>query len=346
MQIIKGDILKSKSQALINTVNTVGVMGKGIALLFKEQFEENFKLYQIACKKGEVKVGKMFITETNTLSNPKFIINFPTKEHWKGKSTYEFIRIGLVDLVEQIQKLGITEIAIPPLGCGNGGLDWKIVRPMIEKAMASIPNIAIELYEPTDVMPEKKSIIAKKGLTPARAMILKLLVQYQSLGYAISLLEIQKLAYFLQEAGEDLRLKFQAHYYGPYADNLRKVLEILEDEYIFSEKRIADSRPFEVLELNQDKIDEVEEYILKNCTESQKINLQKVSKQINGFESPFGMELLATTHWVVYKENAQNLEQAQNKIYHWAKNPERKQRLFDTFVIKTALERLNEPCFS
>jgi O-acetyl-ADP-ribose deacetylase (regulator of RNase III) len=144
-----GNLLTANAEALVNSVNTVGIMGKGIALMFKETFPENFKLYEAACKRGDVKVGHMFVTERNLLGGPKWIINFPTKEHWRNPSKMTWIEDGLADLIRVIQDKNIHSIALPPLGSGNGGLDWQEVRSRIESAFANVTNVEIIVYEPT-----------------------------------------------------------------------------------------------------------------------------------------------------------------------------------------------------
>jgi O-acetyl-ADP-ribose deacetylase (regulator of RNase III) len=130
----RGNLLESKAEALVNTVNTVGVMGKGVALMFKSAYPENFKAYEAACRRNEVKVGHMFVTERQAMLGPKWIINFPTKQHWRGKSKMEWIEAGLEDLKRVIAEKNIHSIAIPPLGSGNGGLNWLEVRARIEAA--------------------------------------------------------------------------------------------------------------------------------------------------------------------------------------------------------------------
>lgn len=144
----KGNLLKADAEALVNAVNCVGVMGKGIALQFKEAYPENFSAYAKACRDSEVQPGKMFIVPTKSLSNPKYIINFPTKRHWKGKSKIEDVSAGLEALIADVQKLEIKSIAIPPLGCGLGGLDWSDVRPLIEQAFLKVPSVRVLVFEP------------------------------------------------------------------------------------------------------------------------------------------------------------------------------------------------------
>lgn len=144
-----GDIFESDAEALVNAVNCVGVMGRGIALQFKNKYPENFKAYQQACKQEIVQPGKMFAFETGQLVLPGWIINFPTKRHWRGKSRIEDIESGLIDLVKVIQENNIRSIAIPSLGAGLGGLDWNEVRLRIETALNHIENVRIFVYEPS-----------------------------------------------------------------------------------------------------------------------------------------------------------------------------------------------------
>lgn len=143
-----GDILKADTQAIVNTVNCVGVMGRGLALQFKGAFPANFRLYKTACDRGEVQPGRMLVYDRGALNSPRYIINFPTKRHWKDKSRIEDIKCGLTALEVEIESRGIESIAIPPLGCGLGGLDWAEVRPLIEEAIGSIPGIRAVVFEP------------------------------------------------------------------------------------------------------------------------------------------------------------------------------------------------------
>ncbi len=150
MVITSGDLLKVEADAIVNTVNCVGVMGKGIALQFKKKWPENFKAYEKACKAGSIRPGSMFVHELGRLAGkPYFIINFPTKDHWRGKSELSFIEDGLKDLVRMVREHGIRSIAIPPLGCGNGGLDWSVVKPLIEQAfLPLIGEVDVLAYAP------------------------------------------------------------------------------------------------------------------------------------------------------------------------------------------------------
>lgn len=195
----QGNLLEADVEALVNTVNTVGVMGKGIALMFKEAFPENFKLYQDACKAHKVEIGRVFPTERrDVIGGPKWIINFPTKQHWRGPSKIEWIERGLADLRHFIEEHSIRSVALPPLGSGNGRLDWQQVRPLILRALGSMPDVTIVVYEPT---PEYQNVAKREGvekLTPARALMMEIIRRYWVLGFECTLLEIHKLAYFLE----------------------------------------------------------------------------------------------------------------------------------------------------
>lgn len=145
-----GDLLREDVEALVNAVNCVGIMGRGIALQFKNAFPENFKAYAAACERNEVQPGRMLVFKTDRLTNPKYIINFPTKRHWREKSRIEDIDAGLVALVSEIRSRKIHSIAIPPLGSGLGGLDWANVRPRIEKSFGALDDIRVVIFESRD----------------------------------------------------------------------------------------------------------------------------------------------------------------------------------------------------
>ncbi|MCH8937244.1 MAG: macro domain-containing protein, partial [Gemmatimonadetes bacterium] len=291
-----GNLLSSDTEALVNTVNCVGFMGKGIALQFKQAYPDNFKAYQRECRAQSVVPGKMFVYETGMMINPKWIINFPTKRHWRDKSRIGDIENGLVALVNEVRQRGITSIAMPPLGCGNGGLDWSVVGPLIETAFASLPDVRVELYAPRGAPDARQMPVrtAAPNMTPARALIVKLLEQYQQLAYRLTLLEVQKLGYFLQEAGEPLRLKYDAGHYGPYATNLNKVLERIEGHFT---RGYGDSqKPDQELELLPGAIAKADRAIEKHRESAAR--LERVAELIHGYETPYGMELLSSVHWV------------------------------------------------
>lgn len=338
MIIIKhGNLLNDEVEAIVNTVNCVGVMGKGIALQFKQAYPEMFIEYQKACHREEVQPGKMHIFETKSLFNPKFIINFPTKRHWKNKSRMEDIESGLLDLINVVKELKLKSIAIPPLGCGNGGLKWSDVRPKIESAFEQLSNVEVHLYEPAgSPKPDQIKISTHRPkLTRARALFLMLMNDYSIPGYKLSLLEIQKLAYFLQTVGEPLRLEFEKGKFGPYADNLNHVLERLDGHYIrgFGDR----SRDAEIY-LIKDAANQAEKF-LKDDSEAFE-HLEKVRDIIQGYETPYGLELLSTVHWVVNSkpEIKDNIQKIVEEVHSWN---ERKRKIFKEKHIEKAWEHLN-----
>lgn len=338
IEITRGNILEADAEALVNTVNCVGYMGKGIALQFKKAFPKNFAAYERACRAKDIRLGEMFVFETGSMWNPRYIINFPTKRHWLGKSRLEDIEAGLQALVDVVKKLGISSVAVPPLGCGLGGLDWRTVRPMIEKELARLLEVRVLLFEPVGT-PDAKTMpvrTQRPRMTEARALYIMLMREYTELAYRLTLLEIQKLAYFLQEAGEPLRLNYQAHLYGPYAHNLNKVLEILEGHYI---RGYGDTQKPDVeIELLPGAVEKANEF-LKNHEDSL-THLMRVAELIDGFQTPYGMELLSSVHWVTkHIENpARNVDDAIKRIHNWN---ERK-RMFRAEHIRLAWGRLAE----
>jgi O-acetyl-ADP-ribose deacetylase (regulator of RNase III) len=183
----QGNLLDARVDALVNTVNTVGVMGKGIALMFKERYDHNFKLYAAACKAGEVKLGQMFVTETGEFDGPRWIINFPTKDHWKGNSRLEWVDAGLLDLKRVLHERNIRSVAIPPLGAGNGGLDWSTVKARINTALADLGGVEVIVYEPTRQYLNVSKRAGVQKLTPARALLAEAVRRYWVLGMECSL---------------------------------------------------------------------------------------------------------------------------------------------------------------
>ncbi len=313
-ELCRGDILEAKAEALVNTVNTVGVMGKGVALQFKRAFPDNYRAYAKACKRGEVEVGKVFVYDRNTLENPRYIVNFPTKRHWRGRSKIEYVRTGLEDLVRRIRDLDIQSIALPPLGCGNGGLNWDEVRALIEEASDRLPEVKFFVYEPQEAT-EPKSLAAKEPrprLTPARAALLKLFAAYEAWGDHIGRLEAQKIAYFLQNAGMDLKLDFVKSKYGPHAETLNHVLKRLEGYYFKGYGDMSTSSRIRLMPETAEMADS----FLKNHPEVQE-PIERTEQVVAGFESRYGMELLATVHWVASREGAEDFDSALEAVRSW-----------------------------
>lgn len=338
IRLVKGNLLDADAEAIVNTVNTVGIMGKGIALQFRQAYPANYEAYRKACAHKEVQPGKMFVFPTNRTVNPRFIINFPTKRHWKGKSRMEDVESGLVDLVRVVKELGIRSIAVPPLGCGNGGLRWTNVRTRIEDAFKNLPDVEALLYEPAGApAPEKMTVATKRpNMTPGRAALIGLMERFAVPGYHLTLLEIQKLAYFLQVAGEPLRLDFVKGKYGPYAEVLHHALQRIEGHFI---RGYGDRSRFASVRLLPDALDEANAFLKAHPGTLER--LDRVSSLIEGFESPYGMELLATVHWLAQENQMvkNNSDAAVEGVKAWS---EHKKQTFQPEHIKIAWSRLRD----
>jgi O-acetyl-ADP-ribose deacetylase (regulator of RNase III) len=333
-----GNLLQAYVEALVNTVNCVGVMGKGIALQFKQAFPDNFNEYKRACDARQIKLGEVFVIKMGKGVTPAYIINFPTKYHWKGKSRLEDIKSGLQSLVTNVRLLGIESIAVPPLGCGNGGLDWTEVKPLIEKAFAELPNVHILLFEPGSAPEADQMPVATKTpkMSRARALLIRLLERYREAGDASTLLEVQKLLYFLQSAGEPLKLQYSRNQYGPYAEAVNFILQKMNGHFIHG---YSDRNTRSTIYLVPSAI-EPARASLANEVEAQE-HLARVSRLIEGFETPYGMELLATVHWLAHEDHrtAVDVEIAIEQVRNWST---RKAELFKPEHIRKAWERLRD----
>lgn len=332
-----GDILNADAEALVNTVNCVGIMGRGIALQFKNAYPENFKAYAAACRREEVRPGRMFVFETGTLTNPKYIINFPTKRHWRGKSRMEDIEAGLAALVHEVRVREIRSIAIPPLGSGLGGLDWPDVRERIEAALRGFNDVDMIVFEPSGT-PDAKTMARSRDvpkMTTGRAALVKLMYRYLGglMDPFVTLLEVHKLLYFMQEAGERLRLRFVQGVYGPYAENLSHVLTRVEGHFISGYADGGDN-PEKQLELVPGAVEDAERFLRDHVDSLTRF--ARVTDLVEGFETSFGLELLATVHWVVRQLKARTPEEVVASTYAWN---DRKRR-FSPRQIRLALDVL------
>lgn len=320
-----GNLLDSEATALVNTVNTVGVMGKGIALQFKNMFPNNFKSYLNACKNKELKVGQLLVSEDESLlSGEKIIINFPTKTNWRLPSEYEYIEKGLIALIEVIKERDIKSIAIPPLGSGNGGLDWYKVKKLIEKHLSNL-DCEIFVFEPNAKIQEVLNKERVK-LTPARAMLLSVLYELVRNGEFVSEFSSEKVAYFLQRFGakEAFKLEFQPNFYGPYSGKVKHVLYYLNGSYIigYSSK---DKKPFEELGIVPNAETDVITFLDKPENAEYKIIVDKTKKFLNGFYSPFGLELLSTIDFIISEKKVETQEAITKELENWS---DRKKTMF------------------
>lgn len=333
-----GDLLSAETDALVNTVNTVGVMGKGIALQFKKRFPGNFKAYAAACKAEQVQLGRMFVYDSGSMvTKPRWIINFPTKAHWRSRSRLEDVATGLDDLARVIVELGITSIAVPPLGCGHGGLRWSDVEPLIHEKLGGV-DAEVLVYPPEG--PPPASTMAREPTRPTmsvgKAALVTLIDRYSPLALGATPIEVQKLMYFLQEAGQPLRLNYRKHLYGPYADNLRHVLNNVEGHFLEGygdgSGRVLDAAPIEVLD------GAAAEAAAVVATDPElRDRIDRVLALADGFESAYGMELLATVHWAATRAECEDRPCIIRTVRSWNR---RKSRMFTSEHVNAALTQL------
>lgn len=348
IRYVQGNLLESRADAIVNTVNELGVMGKGLALQVREAFPESAAEYVRASRRGDVHVGRMCVTRADGLEEPRWIVHFPTKKHWRDPSRLEWVRDGLDDLVRVVRDLGIRSIAIPPLGCGNGGLEWGRVRDAIERACAPLVHVDVRVYEPDDALasPPKRTGVVE--LTPARALVADAVRRYGELGLDCTHIEVQKLAWFLQRALAELglpdvlRLRFVAQRYGPYSDRLRHLLDALDGSYLHCARRLSEAKPLEPIWFETSMRFAVESYLASDAARAFVPALERVAVRIDGFESPLGLELLATVDWLLEREQcAPNVEALRTGLRAWPDGAgERKLRILDDRLLGLALERL------
>ena len=340
---VTGNLLEAQVQALVNTVNTVGVMGKGIALQFKRAYQAMFKAYAKDAKAGAIHLGKMHVFETGAISGPRFVINFPTKGHWKSPSRLSDIEAGLVDLVRVVKTLGIASIAIPPLGCGNGGLHWSEVYPLIVAALEELPETEAQVFVPTGPPPARAmgTQSQRPKMTILRAALVSIINRYQAQTEEVSILEVQKLMYFLQGAGEPLKLNYAKNQYGPYADNLRHALHAMEGHFLVgygdASRSVYATEPIEVL---AGAVPEAEAFLVGH-PETVARNEWTLGL-LSGFETPYGAELLSTVHWVATHEAASHgadIDDVYRLITQWSSRTE---RMFGTDHVNLAWQRLRD----
>jgi len=347
----QGNLLEAPVDALVNTVNTVGVMGKGIALMFKEAFPENFRAYEQACKRKEIKIGHVFVTENLALEGPHWLINFPSKKHWRQPSKLEWIVEGLKDLRRVIEEKQIASVALPPVGCGNGGLDWREVRPEIERILGSLASVEVVVFEPTLKYQNVAKPTGVAKLSPARALVAEMVRRYWVLGIECTFLEVQKLCWFLERTirqlgiEDPMDLRFVADKYGPYSDRLRHLLNGLDGSYLHCDKRLSDAGPSDTIWFDEERRAYLDLYLKQSEHRPLLEVLDRTAELIDGFESPLGMELLATVDWLIEREHCEpNLPAIRDGLSRWPAGPaaaERKLRLFNDRLLGLALDRVS-----
>lgn len=211
-----GNLLESKQEALVNTVNLEGYMGKGIAYQFKKRFPENNKAYIQACKSNDIGIGKVFPFK----EDGKIIINFPTKDRWREKTKISYIEEGLESLKRLITDKGISSVAIPPLGCGNGGLEWREVKPLIEERLKELKNVAdILIYEPTLIKSKNQPVITLSSFLILACM--------KNLKFKDKE-NIQQAVFILNLVAKNNFFEFGEYKHRPYSRGVEKAREVAE----------------------------------------------------------------------------------------------------------------------
>ncbi|WP_317056412.1 type II toxin-antitoxin system antitoxin DNA ADP-ribosyl glycohydrolase DarG [Roseovarius rhodophyticola] len=333
-----GDMFSEPVEALVNTVNCVGVMGKGVALEFKNRWPANFKAYKKLCDAKGLKPGQIFVFDTQELfpgNGPRFLINLPTKAHWRSKSKLSYVEDGLDALVETVEKFEIKSIALPPLGCGNGGLDWEDVKPLIVSKLEPLTDVEIVVFSPKGAQDEPEHAHASVRMTHARATLLKSLNDLEPFfDGSFDRISLQKLAYFLQALGVDFKLKFSRNLHGPYSETLKKAFIAFENHGLIS-GFMSGERQTHVTNSGC----AVAEEFLSNTVENSDEVVDRLSKLIQGYESPYGLELLSSVHWLAHHEKHYPIEKIIEEMVGWNEN---KRSSFTEQAIRRAYDRLCE----
>ena len=333
-----GDMFSEPVEALVNTVNCVGVMGKGVALEVKKRWPENYRAYKKLCDAQGLRPGKMFVFDTRrlfTADGPRYIINFPTKDHWRGKSKLSFVSEGLDAFVDAIRQHGIKSVALPPLGCGNGGLDWADVRELITAKLSQLDGVKIVVFPPKDAVDEPEYVNAALPMTYGRAVLLKALGDMETyFSGAFDRISLQKIAYFLQMLGVKLNLEFSRDLHGPYSEALRKAYVTLEKNKMISGFATG-NRQAHVTPAGYAAADE---FLSKQSVESDVI-IERLDRLIQGYENPYGLELLSSVHWLAVHENHYPVDRIVEALQSWS---ETKRNSFSEDAIRVAYARLVE----
>lgn len=333
-----GDMFNERVDAIVNTVNCVGVMGKGVALEFKKRWPENYKAYKKMCEEKVLRPGNMFVFENTNMFDanaPQFLINFPTKDHWRSKSQIGFIIEGLDDLVRVIIAYRIKSIALPPLGCGNGGLDWAIVKPLIIEKLQSLEDTNVIVFEPQEVKKtQPEHVNASMKMTFERAMLIKALGETERyFSNHHTRVSLQKITYFLQTLGINYNLAFSKNIYGPYSETLKTIFTAMEEQGYITGFTSHERK----INVTANAYAQAEEFLNNHGSETSDDILKKLSLLIDGYETPYGMELLSTVHYLVTTEHKASVDEVVNAMHLWS---ERKLNEFNKEIIETAYKRL------
>lgn len=334
-----GDMFGEPAEAIVNTVNCVGVMGKGVALEFKRRWPENFRAYKRLCDAGKLYPGKMFIFQMGDLlenMDRQFLINFPTKQHWKAKSKIEYVEHGLDDLAYQVRELGIKSLVMPPLGCGNGGLDWNDVRPLIEEKLAPLQEVKFVVFVPSACVNDaREQENVPSDLTVLRATMMVVLGQLEKyFGGHFTRLTAQKLVYFMQVLGTDFGLKYSKAQYGPYSESLHKVFQAMERKRYISGYLADESQ----VVVTPSTFAASDDFLKSNSVDVSPL-VEKISLLVEGYESPYGMELLSSVHFLAVTQGINTQPEMSQALEAWN---DHKRESFPRDAVTKALSRLAE----
>ncbi|MBN8975941.1 MAG: macro domain-containing protein [Rhizobiales bacterium] len=334
-----GNMFEERAEAIVNTVNCVGVMGKGVALEFKRRWPENFSAYKRLCNSQRLRPGKVYVHQNTEMFHDdgrKFLVNFPTKDHWRSKSRMEFIESGLDDLVEQIQRLRIRSVVLPPLGCGNGGLDWSEVRDLITFKLSQIADVDFVVFAPVNDGTEEGKDSPGVRMTFERALLLKafndLAVYFDG---SFTHVSMQELVYLLQEMGAGFGLTFSRKEFGPYSDGLQDAFVTMKRQGLIAGFSVHSDQ----IVVTSEGIRLAEEFLQGEERARADTLVQCLSRLIEGYESPYGLELLSSVHFVAHYEDAKGVEAISGVLGGWSA---RKGLEFNAEMLGVVIDRLNE----
>lgn len=316
-----GDILKTEAQALVNTVNCEGYMGKGIAYQFKMEFPENYKIYKQACMRGEFKTGNILLCTENR----KVIVNFPTKNEWRKKSEYRYIEDGLDMLIKKIVEHNITSIAIPPLGCGNGGLEWSKIKPLIVSKLKSFDKLDVFLYEPSKYYSSTPKIAPKISQSHCVLMEIK-----ENLN-KFSKFRLQKTAYLVDILRKDDYFKFDSYKFGPYSNTINILSKDIKEFQEYHNIKTKDALVLSEKTLTSANFD--------SSFEKFKNSIQKASHIVNEITDDEYLELLTSVIFVIRKSGRSSYDQIAFGISSWSP---RKERIAEANSLKCCISDLEK----
>lgn len=334
-----GDMFDEPSEAIVNTVNCVGVMGKGVALEFKRRWPENFRAYKRVCDAGRLETGKMFVFQAGDLLDAggrKILINFPTKKHWRAKSKLEYVETGLDDLVSQVQRLGIKSLVLPPLGCGNGGLEWGEVRPLIEEKLKPLDDVRVVIFAPrVEESQSMEQVNVPNDLTVQRATMMVVLGEMEKyFGGYFTRLTAQKLVYFMQVLKSDFGLSFSKAQYGPYSETLHKIFRVMESKRYIGGYTSEDPQ----ITITPSTFAASDDFLKSEGADVGAL-VEKLSLLVEGYESPYGLELLSSVHFLAVSEGIDTQPELSEALEEWS---DHKRESFQRAAVTSALQRLVE----